>query len=147
MRLATLVNYSKYIDFYVYAVYDQGSKTIKIPNGDYNAVSTDPPFNLAQVIEEYLRQAEIIIFNRDLVAYYFPYFLILGSLVTSFYLDRRTLKIFRTRIKKNTMVIRRALLNNPRFEGKFSEYWYTLSDKQKQRAIKDVNDYLIVDDF
>ena len=56
VRLSASVNNSGYLDFLVYAVYDQGSDSIYLKNGSFSAITTKPPFNFTRVADEYSQQ-------------------------------------------------------------------------------------------
>ncbi|MGH9953505.1 MAG: hypothetical protein ACRD5J_17945 [Nitrososphaeraceae archaeon] len=104
MRLATLANYSEYLDFFVYAVYDQGSEVIDIQNGSLSATSTDPSFSFTEVTEDYARQAQRVIstfFSPGLVIYYVIFFGSFGLIIHEYYFRRKRLKLLQIGVMEN----------------------------------------------
>ena len=77
VRLLTSVNNSGYLDFLVYAVYDQGSDSIYLQNGSFSAISTEPAFNFTKVTEEYSQQLQNVtgtFFSPGLAIFYVFFF-------------------------------------------------------------------------
>lgn len=45
------------------------------------------------------------------------------------------------------MVVRRVLYSDPLDRDSFSEKWFEVADEKRRRAIKNMTDYLLIDDF
>lgn len=131
----------------MYAIYDQGSKVVYLLYPDLRASTAAPLVNLTSLSAEYTQQAAIIAFNPALVAFYALFFPLLAAAIFLYYNPRKRLKFLRTGIRENIMEIRKMLRCDPRYDRPLGEKWSSLSAKDKNCSIRNVNDYLIIDDF
>ena len=77
VRLSTSVNNSGYLDFLVYAVYDQDSDSIYLQNGSFSSISTEPSFNFTKMTAEYSQQVQNVtgtFFSPGLAIFYVFFF-------------------------------------------------------------------------
>jgi hypothetical protein len=147
VRLSTSVNNSKYLDFLVYAVYDQGSDSIFLKNGSYSAMSTEPSFNFTKVTEEYSQQNVTgTFFSPGLAIFYVFFFGILGSIVYLYIRRRKALRRFLTKVLTNIVKIRVTLRDDPKNKDIFSEVWFEMPEKMRQDN-HHIGDYLLINDF
>jgi hypothetical protein len=149
VRLSTSVNNSKYLDFLVYAVYDQGSDSIFLKNGSFSAMSTEPSFNFTKVTEEYSQQLQNVtgtFFSPGLAIFYVFFFGILGSIVYLYIRRRKALRRFLTKVLTNIVKIRVTLRDEPKNKDIFSEVWFEMPEKMRQDN-HHIGDYLLINDF
>lgn len=116
-------------EFDKYAIYDQGSTSLGSQTETFDYYSS------------------------DVLLFYFILYAVLASFI-GWYVVRRqatkAMKTFLSNVIDNIMKVRGALRGNHTNKNDFSDVWNAwndMADNQRRRVIKDIPDYILIDDF
>jgi hypothetical protein len=116
----------------VYTVYDQGTDQLNLGNDDYYATTAKPSFNITRQAQENIQVAFSYVgafFSPLLLQYYIVFFTIFGSAIYLYIRRRKTMRRFLSKVVKNIVEVRGALLDDPTNKDIFSEVWFEIPEK------------------
>lgn len=148
IRLMTeITNSTGFLD--VYALYDQGSNRLHIPETFSVETTANPPLNLTKETEKFTQGVQYYVsslFSPGIIQYYIVFFTTFGIIIYLYMRRRKTMRRFLSKVVKNIVEIRGALRNDLTNKDIFSEVWFEMPEKKRQDN-HNIGDYLIIDDF
>ena len=96
-------------------------------------------------VEDLIRWFDVNV--APLAGFFIVFYAILFVIIYLYTRRRNAFKRFLSAVTNNIMEVRRDLLKDHTYKVKLSDVWSNMPINKRRHVIKDINDYLLIDDF